>query len=129
MPALLPPLTTQGKGQPDGAGASKAAERRGLWAIFGGGLNEAPCEVDIKSDSSSAEVGLRHCHCFCLVMFKCQWESRKKKRKICFFFGGRGSRIWRKRRSPVITCSKHLSKPLSRSPTEAAVSLENKQMM
>lgn len=85
MPALLPPPTTQGKGQPDGAGARKAAEWRGLWVIFGGGLNGAPCEVDIKSDSSSAEVGLRHSHCFCLVMFKCQWERRKKERKIYFF--------------------------------------------
>lgn len=92
MPALLPLPTTQGKGQPDGAGARKAAEWRGLWVIFGGGLNGAPCEVDIKSDSSSAEVGLRHRHCFCLVMFKCQWERRKKKRKIFFF-----QRMWKRK--------------------------------
>lgn len=81
-----------GKGQPDGAGARKAAEWRGLWVIFGRGLNGAPCEVDIKSDSSSAEVGLRHSHCFCLVMFKCQWERRKKKRKIFFF-----QRTWKRK--------------------------------
>lgn len=84
VPPPLPP--TEGKGQPDGAGARKAW--RGLWVIFGGGLNGPRVRLTLSQILLVPKVGLRRSHCFCLVMFKCHWKKRKKER--FFFWGGSG---------------------------------------